>query len=54
MMATEELEVLIFGISTMALKTVDELIKNDNLLKGRGTLEYEGHKFLIEVSRAEE
>ncbi|MDU6445340.1 hypothetical protein [Streptococcus sp.] len=55
-METEELEKLAFAfrLGSLVLKTADESIKDDNLLKGQGTFMYEGKQFLVEVSKVEE
>lgn len=55
-METEELDKLAFAIrlGSLVLKTADEAIKDDNLLKGQGTFMYEGKQFLVEVSKVEE
>lgn len=56
MMENEELEKLAFAfrLGSLVLKTADEAIKDDNLLKGQGTFMYEGQKFLVEVRKVEE
>lgn len=55
-METEELDKLAFAmrLGSLVLKTADEAIKDDNLLKGQGTFMYEGKQFLVEVSKVEE
>ena len=55
-METEELGKLAFTmrLGSLVLKTADEAIKDDNLLKGQGTFMYEGKQFLVEVSKVEE
>lgn len=54
-METEELDKLAFAmrLGSLVLKTADEAIKDDNLLKGQGTFMYEGQKFLVEVRKVE-
>lgn len=55
-METEELDKLAFAmrLGSLVLKTANEAIKDDNLLKGQGTFMYEGKQFLVEVSKVEE
>ena len=55
MMEDEELEKLAFALrlGSLVLKTADESIKDDNLLKGQGTFMYESQKFLVEVRKVE-